>query len=623
MNTFGYPRVPGQFPTPFFGPWQARRKSQKLAVSIPGNIAETCVLCHVKKLGAMKSSWELFLSAVWSHVNKFWFPATFCSVPKNLFKNSQERFLGIFFMCPGGGIQAGTWMGLVSREDLSLKSWMSMGFENPQQIFATDDVHSRRWKIRQQVDPRKSETGKPCQRVGTLGKRIRHRMGTRVERPKKIDTANLKFTTCFFVRFSFPTLEVGFSFAPFCQAVSYCSPTTGKNFSYSSVCSVFFVCSIALFSRIHVSNLSPSIFSLTLFSVLFALPHSFFFSSTVFSLSLSLSLSLHPFLPLAPPFLASLAACFLRCGTSVCIPGANFLIFAFCLCLSFSLSLNLCFLSLAPLRTLWTQTFGRLCSRTLLHVRCDVIFSLVLLSYIFPRRPKLILFMPLLHSLRVLYLVPTLHILHDKWGADSLSVHRVVSLFLSQFVLSLFLSISCLLFLLFQIWCIFSTFSELSRFSCFLHLSSACLFSGNIMSFTSWWSTWDPLISPNSSFNFDVYCDFGPFGFLYLHWSYSPPVWHFKSLIWMTFRLISFSLGLGCLFGLVGLLCHAKIPSSPVSFGSFWHTCGHLALPLFELLTIEATIFLFSSSLITLKTEFFIFLISFGEDGFRFGKQCL
>ena len=39
-------------------PWQAGHKSQQLAVSIPGdvlgNIAETCVLCHVLKSGSMK-----------------------------------------------------------------------------------------------------------------------------------------------------------------------------------------------------------------------------------------------------------------------------------------------------------------------------------------------------------------------------------------------------------------------------------------------------------------------------------------------------------------------------------------------------------------------------------------
>ena len=65
----------------------------------------------------MKSSWELFLSAVWSHVNKFWFPGTFCNVPRNFFKNSQERIRGIFFMFPGGPIQAGLWMGLVCRKN--------------------------------------------------------------------------------------------------------------------------------------------------------------------------------------------------------------------------------------------------------------------------------------------------------------------------------------------------------------------------------------------------------------------------------------------------------------------------------------------------------------------------
>ena len=43
---------PGSFQPPPLGPWQAGHKSQELAVSIPGNvlgnIAETCVLCHVR-----------------------------------------------------------------------------------------------------------------------------------------------------------------------------------------------------------------------------------------------------------------------------------------------------------------------------------------------------------------------------------------------------------------------------------------------------------------------------------------------------------------------------------------------------------------------------------------------
>ena len=92
---FGYPRVPQAVSnTP--GPWQAGHKSQKLAVSIPGNvlgnIAETCVLLPCKKSGSMENSWELFFSAVWRHVNKIYFPGIFCNVPRKLFKNSQERF---------------------------------------------------------------------------------------------------------------------------------------------------------------------------------------------------------------------------------------------------------------------------------------------------------------------------------------------------------------------------------------------------------------------------------------------------------------------------------------------------------------------------------------------------
>ena len=126
MKLLGCPRVPRAVSTPPPDPWQAGHKSQELAVSIPGNvlgnIAETCVLCHVKKMGSMNSSWELFLSAVWSQVNKFWFPGTFCNVPRNFFKNSQERFLGFFFMFPGGAIQAGPCMGLVCRRNMSLKS---------------------------------------------------------------------------------------------------------------------------------------------------------------------------------------------------------------------------------------------------------------------------------------------------------------------------------------------------------------------------------------------------------------------------------------------------------------------------------------------------------------------
>ena len=48
----------------------------------------------------MKSSWELFLSAVWSQVNKFWFPGTFCNVPRNFFQKFPGTVPGIFFHVP-------------------------------------------------------------------------------------------------------------------------------------------------------------------------------------------------------------------------------------------------------------------------------------------------------------------------------------------------------------------------------------------------------------------------------------------------------------------------------------------------------------------------------------------
>ena len=125
MKLFGCSNVPPQFPTPP-DPWQAGHKSQKLAVSIPGNvlgnIAETCVLCHVKKSGSMKSSWEFFLSAVWSHVNRFWFSRNFCNVPRNLFKISQERFLGMFFHVPRWPYSSRTVDGTCLSKTMSLKS---------------------------------------------------------------------------------------------------------------------------------------------------------------------------------------------------------------------------------------------------------------------------------------------------------------------------------------------------------------------------------------------------------------------------------------------------------------------------------------------------------------------
>ena len=95
---------PGSFQPPLLGPWQAGHKSQELAVSIPGNvlgnIAETCVLCHVKKSGSTQSSWELFLSAVWGHVNKFLFPGIFPMFPGTCSKIPRNGSWEFFLMCP-------------------------------------------------------------------------------------------------------------------------------------------------------------------------------------------------------------------------------------------------------------------------------------------------------------------------------------------------------------------------------------------------------------------------------------------------------------------------------------------------------------------------------------------
>ena len=94
---------PGSFQLPPPDPWQAGHMSQELVVSIPGNvlgnIAETRVLCHVKKLGSMKSSWELFLSAVWSQVNNFGSQELFAMF-QELFQKFPGTVPGNFFHVP-------------------------------------------------------------------------------------------------------------------------------------------------------------------------------------------------------------------------------------------------------------------------------------------------------------------------------------------------------------------------------------------------------------------------------------------------------------------------------------------------------------------------------------------
>ena len=159
------------------------------------NIAETCVLCHVNRVPwevPGNCSFRLF------GAKQIFFPKILLQCSQELALKFQERFLFFFFflMCPG--IQARRWIGLVSRENSSLRSWMSMGFESPQQRFATDDGHSRWWKIRKQLYPNKSETRKPCQCIGTLANASVTRWEYGVERLKEIEAANLEFIICFF-----------------------------------------------------------------------------------------------------------------------------------------------------------------------------------------------------------------------------------------------------------------------------------------------------------------------------------------------------------------------------------------------------------------------------------------
>ena len=103
MKLLGCPRVPRAVSNPPPDPWQAGHKSQELAVSIPGNvlgnIAETRVLCHAKKSGSMKSSWELFLSAVGNHVNKILVPRNFLQCSQELVQKFPGKVLGNYFSC--------------------------------------------------------------------------------------------------------------------------------------------------------------------------------------------------------------------------------------------------------------------------------------------------------------------------------------------------------------------------------------------------------------------------------------------------------------------------------------------------------------------------------------------
>ena len=127
MNSFGCPKLPRAVsnpPPP--APGRLDTSPRNVRFQFPGMFLGTLrkpAFMPCKKSGSMKNSWELFLSAVWKHVNRILFPGTLCNVPRNLFtKIPKNGSLDFFLMCPVGGIQAGMWMGLVSREDSSLKS---------------------------------------------------------------------------------------------------------------------------------------------------------------------------------------------------------------------------------------------------------------------------------------------------------------------------------------------------------------------------------------------------------------------------------------------------------------------------------------------------------------------
>ena len=128
----------------------------------------------------------------------------FCSMtPRN---GSWEPSL----MRPGGAIQAGRWMGLVSPEISSLRSWTSMGFANPQRRLARDDVHShsRWWKIRQQVSPKNINDTETMPAHWYARKCIRHRMGARPGARylrKSIQLIRNLLRVFFLVHFSFPS----------------------------------------------------------------------------------------------------------------------------------------------------------------------------------------------------------------------------------------------------------------------------------------------------------------------------------------------------------------------------------------------------------------------------------
>ena len=194
---------PGQFPTP---------PPRPLAgwTQVPGTCGFDSWECFwehcgnlrfmpCKEIGFHEKFLGIFLSAVWSQVNKFWFPGTFCNVPRSFFKNSQERFLGSFFHVPRWPYSRRTVHGTC------LSKKYELAIMNEYGVWKSSAMVCHWWWSFQTMKDQAPTLLKKIRNKATMPmhwyscKRIRHRMGTGVERLKEIDAANLNFIACFFL----------------------------------------------------------------------------------------------------------------------------------------------------------------------------------------------------------------------------------------------------------------------------------------------------------------------------------------------------------------------------------------------------------------------------------------
>ena len=94
---------PGSFQTSPLGPWQAGHKPQELAVSIVGNvlgnIAETCVLCHVKKIGFHEKFLGIVPFGCLEPCKKIFVPRNFLQCSQELVQKFPGAVPGNIFSC--------------------------------------------------------------------------------------------------------------------------------------------------------------------------------------------------------------------------------------------------------------------------------------------------------------------------------------------------------------------------------------------------------------------------------------------------------------------------------------------------------------------------------------------